>query len=84
MASKPKIEILSTKLITSWRFNTTCQDCVYCKNSLSQSSPDYYEKGIISTIVTGKCGHSFHQECINLWLNKSKTCPICRQKWYTI
>ena len=24
------------------------------------------------------CGHIFHQECIDKWLEKNKKCPICR------
>ena len=26
------------------------------------------------------CNHIFHKKCINLWLNKQKTCPLCRGK----
>lgn len=81
MDQKPRIEITSTKLITSWMYNTVCHECAYCKHSLLQSSPDFYAEGNISTISTGKCGHSFHHECINAWLKKSHTCPVCRQKW---
>ncbi|KAL0426117.1 UNVERIFIED_CONTAM: putative RING-H2 finger protein ATL21C [Sesamum radiatum] len=25
-----------------------------------------------------QCGHYFHAECIDQWLHKSKTCPVCR------
>ncbi|CAE6130684.1 unnamed protein product [Arabidopsis arenosa] len=25
-----------------------------------------------------KCGHTFHMECIDLWLTSHTTCPLCR------
>eukprot|EP00056_Hartaetosiga_gracilis_P021632 m.25274 g.25274 ORF g.25274 m.25274 type:complete len:189 (-) comp9187_c0_seq2:177-743(-) len=26
------------------------------------------------------CGHSFHLECLDQWLERSLTCPLCRQE----
>jgi hypothetical protein len=26
------------------------------------------------------CGHIFHEECLTMWVNKSATCPYCRQE----
>jgi hypothetical protein len=26
------------------------------------------------------CSHTYHNECIKLWYEKNKTCPLCRSK----
>ncbi|XP_023513497.1 RING-H2 finger protein ATL5-like [Cucurbita pepo subsp. pepo] len=37
---------------------------------------EYEEKEVLRIIP--KCGHSFHLSCIDVWLRKQSTCPVCR------
>ncbi|XP_062222457.1 RING-H2 finger protein ATL2-like [Phragmites australis] len=37
---------------------------------------EYKEKEILRIMPT--CQHNFHLECIDVWLQKQTTCPICR------
>ncbi|XP_021280539.1 RING-H2 finger protein ATL39-like [Herrania umbratica] len=37
---------------------------------------DYQEKELLR--IMPKCGHNFHLSCIDIWLRKQSTCPVCR------
>ncbi|KAK8509600.1 hypothetical protein V6N12_001686 [Hibiscus sabdariffa] len=37
---------------------------------------EYQEKEVLR--IMPKCGHNFHLSCIDLWLRKQSTCPVCR------
>lgn len=37
---------------------------------------EYEEKEVLR--IMPKCGHIFHLSCIDIWLRKQLTCPICR------
>ncbi|XP_051122666.1 RING-H2 finger protein ATL66-like [Andrographis paniculata] len=37
---------------------------------------EYQEKEMLR--IMPKCGHSFHLVCIDTWLRKQSTCPVCR------
>lgn len=41
-------------------------DCVICLEN------------IIFYKVTLKCRHSYHKHCLNEWLKRQSTCPLCR------
>ncbi|KAF8413095.1 hypothetical protein HHK36_001071 [Tetracentron sinense] len=37
---------------------------------------EYQEKEVLR--IMPKCGHNFHLACIDVWLQKQSTCPVCR------
>ncbi|CAF0824106.1 unnamed protein product [Brachionus calyciflorus] len=39
------------------------------------------ENGFICESSNMNCIHKFHELCLRIWLQRSKTCPICRSLW---
>jgi RING-box protein 1 len=77
-----KFIINDIKILSSWGFNLPSNtDCTICRHNLNSKS--LYKQNIDedSIVQTGNCGHSFHHECINPWVIKHKTCPICFADW---
>ena len=75
---EPFIKIKNMNIISSWSYvSDKNMDCTICRESINNNSIYAIEKGIISEISKGKCGHIFHNECINPWLISNKKCPIC-------
>jgi hypothetical protein len=76
-------KVKSTKLFCSRVFNHKNNDCTICRQSLDEDSIYAKEDNYISELITSQfCGHAFHKECIDPWLNKYNKCPICAEKWY--
>ena len=75
-------KIKSIRLVSSWSYNLSKNnDCTICRCSLNTNSLYNQDKLVESKIITGACGHCFHEECINPWVTKNKYCPLCSTKW---
>ncbi|NXY15682.1 PJA2 ligase, partial [Atrichornis clamosus] len=66
-ATKETIESLPQIAVTS-DFNGQEQCCTICCSE--------YVEG--ETITELPCHHLFHKPCVTLWLQRSRTCPVCR------
>ncbi|XP_010229606.1 putative RING-H2 finger protein ATL71 [Brachypodium distachyon] len=49
--------------------STTCTCCSVCL--------DNYDEGDVLQVLPD-CGHLFHRECVDPWLRRHPTCPVCR------
>ncbi|KAL7113078.1 hypothetical protein ACP275_04G041100 [Erythranthe tilingii] len=48
---------------------TTLSKCVVCLN-------EFQDKDMLR--ILPKCGHAFHLDCIDIWLQTNSNCPLCR------
>ena len=77
-------QVKSSKLFCTRVFHHKNCDCTICRQPLDEDSIYAKEENYISELLTNKiCGHTFHKECIQPWLQKYSKCPICAEKWYT-
>lgn len=77
-----KFVINDIKILSCWGYNLPSNtDCTICRYSLNTQSLYNQDKCIESIVQRGSCGHSFHCECIQPWVSKHKTCPICFADW---
>jgi hypothetical protein len=60
-------------------FNKLIYDCEthseICDNCLCPICLDSYNDKVIYELG---CTHKFHKECLDIWLNKKRHCPVCR------
>ncbi|KAF8379416.1 hypothetical protein HHK36_028851 [Tetracentron sinense] len=76
--SEPRVrglEPVVVAAIPTMKFNREAFDSVedaQCTICLGE----YQDKEVLRIIP--KCGHNFHLACIDLWLQKQSTCPVCR------
>jgi hypothetical protein len=67
-ASQHTIDNIPTITVSEHDFQDNNKECCIC----------FLEHKVNDTVSRLPCGHFFHGECINEWLLKRCTCPICR------
>jgi anaphase-promoting complex subunit 11 len=69
--------------VAHWTWN--CGDdedvCSICQSPFEGVAPGVKFPGDDCPVVSGKCGHFFHLQCVTQWLNSRSTCPFCRSDW---
>lgn len=56
-------------VLTKVKFSLWCCRCSICLG-------EYQDKEVLR--IMPNCGHNFHLSCIDVWLRKQSTCPVCR------
>ena len=73
----PVIEIIEINLYNQWSWNIHNTECPICKNNIDE--PAIGSNTI--NICISKCNHAYHKECIDQWIIRRRTCPLCNCNW---
>ncbi|GMM44177.1 anaphase promoting complex subunit 11 [Pichia kluyveri] len=78
------ITVQSISPVYTWEWNCNDNDemCGICRISFNGPCPQCKFPGDNCPITKGNCGHSFHNHCVNKWLDQQGSkglCPMCRQ-----
>ena len=57
-----------------------CADAPSMEETSDGVCPICLEDCDVETGSMQRCGHSFHEACIQPWLTQHTTCPVCREK----
>lgn len=68
--SKNKVDIVSLYNADNIDISNVSDVCVICLNEVKKTSNN-------TTIL--ECNHSYHTECIDIWLSAKNICPYCMQ-----
>lgn len=68
--SKNQIKKLNHGKYSKTRFKSTDNKCVVCQYDFTEGD----------NITELSCGHVFHSDCVDTWLTKNKTCPLCQKE----
>lgn len=55
-----------------WNWNVKNDTCAICHMGLHNSS---------NAVKVSTCGHAYHADCIQPWLEKRNVCPLCMAPW---
>jgi hypothetical protein len=61
------------------RPNESCPpECNICYDSLTTTTPPSVTDGSERAVTIVRCGHVFGQRCLEAWMRRNRTCPMCR------
>ncbi|GMH40792.1 hypothetical protein BSKO_08696 [Bryopsis sp. KO-2023] len=78
------VHVKSWRAVASWTWNAGDDVCGICRTPFDGCAPEAKFPGDDSSVASGKCGHTYHLECIHKWqgtLNGEAKCPMCRRPW---
>ena len=69
-------DVLKKRIMIIKKYHNKDECCAICLNYLVSPKT----QNLSRRVKRLSCNHQFHIACINKWLDKFNTCPLCRDK----
>lgn len=77
-----RIKLQKWNVVAEWNYLNASADCTICHSALTGPCVNCQKSGSSDcTPSWGMCSHTFHTHCLQKWIQRTQTCPLCSQQW---
>ena len=78
LATYARFSLQRSRLRYTQKTCAVCLEELACSTETQRESETDHSKNTRLHVLL--CGHAYHPECVSPWLDRQRTCPVCKQQ----